>query len=803
MSRQATRFWAVILSAVMLFTGCHPMQPFYFNEDGDLSHYLDTATEIEYPDAQDCALPDASNTKEPLSLTNVNFDELWDLSLEEAVEIALKNSKVMKNLGGVVQAGTSVERILNINAAAGSPFATVYDPALSESNPGTIGSGTGAFVPGFDQINASAPGVIGVGEAGPEAALAAFDARLEAGAFFDNTDSPQNVINDPQAGAIFPTVNQQDQHRYTAQISKRAANGSEFFLRHNAIYTDSNQPFRTLPSDWFANWEVEAHHPLLRGSGTQINRANVVLGRINTDISLIEFEKGARDLVRDVENAYWELFFQYHNLEAGKVARDSALVTWRKIDALKKAGAPGGETEKEAQARQQYYRFRSAVEGTLQDLFRVENRLRYLMGIANSDGRLIRPSDEPTTAKINYNWHEILCESLFRSPELRQRKWMIKRREMELVVARNGLLPRLDVAALYRWLGAGDDLIEANRQGTNYANEGSLAWDELFEGNYQEWSVGVQFEMPIGFRQELAGVRWAQLALARERALLEETELELSHALADRYQDLESFYEQAETNFNWRVAAQKEVDAVQAAYDAGKVTLDVLLDAQQRRAEAEVAFYQALVEYNKAIMELEYRKGSLLEYNGIMLAEGPWPEKAYFDALGHARRRDASYYHDFGHTRPGVISRGPTETQLGPGQGGMLHGDGIIHGDGTIHGPIPTDGAIEGIDVPVPQEAMPIPREAVPGSTPQPHQINPMQETGLQFRGDASGSRSAGPVLSPPLSNRSTPTAESTAVITDEGLSPSTGEPNRLTIRPVSDAQPIGSGAVLRKAEAE
>jgi hypothetical protein len=95
------------------------------------------------------------------------------------------------------------------------------------------------------------------------------------------------------------------------------------------------------------------------------------------------------------------------------------------------------------------------------------------------------------------------------------------------------------------------------------------------------------------------------------------------------------------------------------------VTLDLLLDAQRRRAEAESAYYRSVIDYNKAIMNVHYRKGSLLDYNGVYLAEGPWPGKAYFDALREARKRDASMYLDYGFTRPNVMSRGPYQQLTG------------------------------------------------------------------------------------------------------------------------------------------
>ncbi len=112
-------------------------------------------------------------------------------------------------------------------------------------------------------------------------------------------------------------------------------------------------------------------------------------------------------------------------------------------------------------------------------------------------------------------------------------------------------------------------------------------------------------------------------------------------------------------------------EAVQAVYDVGTITLDQVLDAQSSRANSESAYYRSLVDYNRAIMRLHYRKGSLLEYNGVYLAEGPWPGKAYFDALRRARQRDASLYMDYGFTRPassaaGCIPRTPARLRAAP-----------------------------------------------------------------------------------------------------------------------------------------
>jgi hypothetical protein len=135
--------------------------------------------------------------------------------------------------------------------------------------------------------------------------------------------------------------------------------------------------------------------------------------------------------------------------------------------------------------------------------------------------------------------------------------------------------------------------------------------------------------------------------------------LELAHVLTNSIRDLDRNYQVSRTTFNRRVAAMKQVQAVKASYEVGTATLDMLLDAQRRLADAEIAYYRALVDYNVAILQVHYRKNSLLEYDGIHLAEGPWPAKAYFDARKRARERDSAHYINYGFTRPDVLSRGP------------------------------------------------------------------------------------------------------------------------------------------------
>ncbi len=677
MNRQTRSLTSLTLCILTLASGCQPTQPFFFSKGGksscpgDLSYYKDVATQIDYPDVNVSTLNEVYGTQEPLSLANAESFDMWDLTLEEVTRIALANSQVIRQLGGRIADGGSniaatTPETLQRNAAGAQ---TSYDPALVESGNGT---GTGSALSGT----------------GVEAALSQFDAQLDSSISWQNNDRPQNFgLTDPNGSLsdFFAPLFRQDTGNFSLGITKTTADGTTFDIRNNTLYDWNNNGSRLQASDWFTNIEAGFTRPLLQGAGTQYNRIagpislqqaagspnqidGVIISRIRHDIALSDFEAGVRDMMLELEEAYWELQFAYRDLEARKIGRDSALETWRKIKALKRVSTTGGEADKEAQARSQYFQFRSQVETALTSLFRVENRLRYLMGLTPTDNRLIRPIDEPTTALVNFDWAAILCESLTRRTELRQQKWSVKRRELELIAARNHMLPRLDAVGRYRWLGAGDDLIDSSGTGVAPFGEGSNAFEVLTGGDFQEWEIGLQLSIPIGFRQALTGVRHHQLLLARERAVLQDLELEVSHQLSDAIRDVAHNYALVQSYFNGRVAAEDEVEAVEAVLDSGRVTLDLLLDAQRRRADAESLYYRALVDYNRAIMRVHLRKGSLLEYNGVYLAEGPWPGKAYFDALRRARQRDASKHLDYGFTRPDVISHGAHDQFSGLGE---------------------------------------------------------------------------------------------------------------------------------------
>ncbi len=561
---------------------------------------------IEYPDVQECVTPvsvAAESTIEPHSLQDPAKLPTFDMSLEEAINLAVTQSPVLRSIGGTV-----------VTAPVASP--TVYDPGLTAASP----------------------------VQGAEAALAAFDAQYNQQLFWFTQDQPNNIALVPPFNAFNRPVFEGRNGTFTNELTKRTATGAQFALRHVVNYTRNNQPGRAFRSA-FVGWiEAEWRQPLLQGAGTTFNRIagptnvpgqynGVLIARLNEDVSLADFEAGVIQLVSDVEQAYWDLVTAYRVLDTQVKGRQAAQQTYQYQEVRLEVGA--GRSDEEAQARSQYYQFEAQVQNALGGqggLYQSEQRLRYLIGYPATDGRLIRPSTEPTDAKVMFDWSSALGQALERRVEVRKQRMQVQRRELELTAAKLNFKPRLDLLVQYRWRGLGDHLSGTSTGSAGLGLPNDNLYGAIFGGDYQEGQAGIELSFPVGFRTAGVALAHAKLNVQRERAVLAETELRVSHDLSDAGRQIDIAYQLVETNYNRVAADMRQVEVLQRRYQDGSDNINFLLQAQRQAVTSTTEFYRSLSAYNLALRDFHRQKGSLLAYNHVQMAEGPWAPGAERDA---------------------------------------------------------------------------------------------------------------------------------------------------------------------------
>ncbi len=524
----------------------------------------------------------------------------WDISLTQALDLALTNAQVLRDLGATV-------------LSSPQSMTTENKQAIQQTDP----------------------------QYGMQAALSAFDAQLDVLGTFQKNDRRFNNRFFGGGSNVF----KQDRHDYVAQLSKRTASGSRVALRSITDYDFSNATGNIFPSAWQTQVEGEVRQSLLQGGGTTFNRIagpissrstgpnsapgiynGVLIAKVNMDISEVEFETSMRKYVSDVINAYWDLYFAYRDYDAKNVAMEKSRETWLVYQAQKEASRQSGTAE--ALAREQYFRFQSELKdsiagkssqrsqsgnGTEGGIFSgiggvqaAERRLRLIAGLPLRDDRILRPSDEPTNAPMIFDWNSIASEAVQHRPEIRRQRLVVERRRLEQLAAKNYLLPQFDIYGKYRFRG-----LDRNLMGSN------SAYGDLGTGDFQEWETGFELSLPIGFRQAHAAWQNAQQLLRREELILREQERRVVNDLGSMVAEVERAYLQTESNFNRYFAAADAVDSIEANRKAGlPVNIEQLLDAQRRLADSQQRYYQSRAEYAVALKNVHLEKGTLLsEYH--------------------------------------------------------------------------------------------------------------------------------------------------------------------------------------------
>lgn len=522
----------------------------------------------------------------PLTSRHEIPTEQWMMGLDEAIRIALSNTEILRSL--------------NANAVNNPEFiASHYDPLLQATDPNF----------------------------GLDAALALYDPQINSGLNFARND---DVFNNPVLGGGATEV-RDDVTALNYGFADFGRNGTRFSIDGRVVHSDSTNPSLLFPGSWTTALEAAVRHPLLQGSGHRFNQlaglanrpgfqvqSGIVISRISHDISIAQFETEVREMIREIIEAYWELERAYRDYRAIAQAADAAEVTWKIVKAKYDNDLGGGEADREAQAREQMFEFRSrllvAKNGDARNkrngLFQAEANLRRLLNLPQSDGRMIVPTDDAIGAEIAYNWSELAAIALDHRVELLEQSSRVTQRELELEIAGNFLMPRLDAVAVYRNNGFGSDLA--------FGGNGrfSSALDDATSFDHNEWEVGLVYDQPLGFRQARAGVRHAQLAVCREKAVLAEQQRQILHQLGTAVRQLDQSFEEIQLQDQRTLAAQNTVDARSAAYAADAVGFEDLLLAQQRLLEARLDYHRSLINFELARVQMVIESGQLFqEYN--------------------------------------------------------------------------------------------------------------------------------------------------------------------------------------------
>jgi hypothetical protein len=184
--------------------------------------------------------------------------------------------------------------------------------------------------------------------------------------------------------------------------------------------------------------------------------------------------------------------------------------------------------------------------------------------------------------------------------------------QQERLLADNATRPQLDFQGFYRMNGLDNTL------------DGS--WSSKASNNFDSWHMGVFFQVPLGRRQSINGLRAAEYALSRERAMLNQTAHQASYEVADAYRRLHWVYQQLEVVASRQQALQQWAVGARAQFENPPqgmtpiFALDRYLQNLRDATDSTISRNSLLADYNSAIARLQEVKGVLLENRQVTVA---------------------------------------------------------------------------------------------------------------------------------------------------------------------------------------
>ncbi|MEX0939159.1 MAG: TolC family protein [Pirellulales bacterium] len=481
------------------------------------------------------------------------------LSLDEAIRIALANSEVIRVLAGV---------------GAASSGTTIYDPAIAST---AIDQQRARFDPTLDIQNN-------------------FNRFETPAAIFDPLDPSQALI----AGA------RTDDYNFDMALTKTNVHGGQ-----SQLLVDAN-PVRVQPGNLPLNPQTRSSvtlaytQPLLQGAGVAANMVPIVVARIDTERSYFQFKDSAQELVRGVVDAYWGLVFARTDVWARRKQVEQLEFTYNRAQRASVVGS--GSAGDVAQSRVALENFRANLIAAEANLLNSEAALRNLLGIPPTDPVDFVPITPPTDDLLRFDWEAIAALAEQRRPDLIELKLVLEADQQLLIQAENEALPSVDAVMLYRWNGLEGEM----PSGATISTDG---------GQFTDWTLGVNFSVPLGLRQSRANLRRQELIITRDRANIEQGLHAALHTLAANLRNLDQFYRQYTRFRATRQAALINIDQQYVLFREGLADQLNVLQAIADWGNAVSAEAQSLAQYNVELANLERQTGTILETHGIRFME--------------------------------------------------------------------------------------------------------------------------------------------------------------------------------------
>jgi outer membrane protein len=560
------------------------------------------------------------------------------LSMNDAIALALENNlDIAISRYNLNIADTDVLR-----TKAGSNLLGVNTGVVQ----GTPGGGVGGFGGATTATGGGAGGTTGGGGGAGSGTLGIVSSTLGIGSPVSSYDpiltgtlQLDRFSQKPSNAFVgVPTLNQ-NTSTVDFGYSQGFATGTNFTLGFNNSRVTTNSPFTTLSPTLNSNFKAQVTQHLLQGFGFNANRRFIVIAKNNRELTDVAFRLQVTTTVDQIQNMYWDLVNAYENV---KVQQDALALAEKTLSDNKK------QVEIGTLAPIEIVRAQSQVSSSQQALIVAKTTLelqQLLMKNALSrtvqDPALLEaeviptdtmrmPSDQDVVAPSQ----DLIGEALSHRPELAESRIDLKNREVSMKAVKNALLPSVDLFAYYGGSGLGGSFnpnapvcTAPDQQFCTQPADipPSVSYGgtihQLFNSTAPDKGAGISLNIPIRNRTAQANHVRSQLEYRQAQMRLQQVENEIRIEVRNAQFALQQNRASVAAAQAAVDLANQSLDAEQKKYALGASTSTLVLQQSSALTQSRSNLVAARAAYEKARVELDRATGTLLEHNGVDLAD--------------------------------------------------------------------------------------------------------------------------------------------------------------------------------------
>jgi outer membrane protein TolC len=388
--------------------------------------------------------------------------------------------------------------------------------------------------------------------------------------------------------------------------------GANYTVSWDANRGKSNSVYDSPNPSLGSNLNFNFTQPLLRNRAIDNARQQLVVTKMNREISDVSLRQTILATIRDVKYAYWNLKAAVAALKVAQQSLDLAKESLRNDRSRVEIGtmAPINVVEAEAEVAR---RDEAAIVAE-SAVRRTEDALRTLILDSKSAAfwaTRFDLTDQPTFAPTTVDVEGAVKTALEKRTDLRSARKNLELTEANIKFQRNQILPDLNAQVAYGLTGSGGTELIFGSGGfpppvIGEVKEGfGKVLSRLASNDYHSWSFTLNFSYPIGTGAAEATLARTKLQVSQSRIQLQNLELRVTGSVRDVARQVETNQKRvASTQATERLMVRR-LEAEQKKYAAGMSTTFLVFQAQRDLADARYSALAALLDYNKSLVDLE------------------------------------------------------------------------------------------------------------------------------------------------------------------------------------------------------